>query len=77
MSKQIRYTKGPIGKVRVVKDFLPPPDELAVKDELEKVALTLSKRSVDFFRREAKKHGTPYQRMIRVLLDRYAQMNAG
>lgn len=77
MSKQIRYTKGPIGKVRVVKDFLPPPDELAVKDELEKVTLTLSKRSVDFFRREAKKHGTPYQRMIRVLLDRYAQMNAG
>ncbi len=26
--KTVRYTKGEIGKVKVVKDFLPPPDHL-------------------------------------------------
>jgi hypothetical protein len=26
-----RYTKGEIGRVRVVEDFLPPPDALAAR----------------------------------------------
>jgi hypothetical protein len=55
---------------------LPPPEELVVKEDVEKVTIALSKRSVDFFREEAKKHGTQYQRMIRALVDRYAQLNA-
>jgi hypothetical protein len=76
MSKQIKYTKGPIGAVRIVDDFLPPPHELVAKEDVEKVTIALSKRSVEFFRVEAKKHGTQYQRMIRALLDRYAQLNA-
>jgi predicted DNA binding CopG/RHH family protein len=59
----------------VVEDFLPPPSELVVKEDVEKVTISLSKRSVDFFRDEAKKHGTQYQRMIRTLLDRYAALN--
>jgi predicted DNA binding CopG/RHH family protein len=46
-----------------------------VKEDVEKVTISLSKRSVDFFRDEAKKHGTQYQRMIRTLLDRYAALN--
>jgi hypothetical protein len=75
MSKRIKYTKGPVGAVRIVEDFLPPPSELVVKEDVEKVTISLSKRSVDFFRGEAKKHGTQYQRMIRVLLDRYASLN--
>ena len=76
MSKPIKYTKGPIGAVKVVDDFLPPPHELVVKEDVEKVTIALSRRSVDFFRKEAKKHGTQYQRMIRALVDRYAQQNA-
>jgi hypothetical protein len=75
MNKRIKYTKGPVGAVRIVEDFLPPPSELVVKEDVEKVTISLSKRSVDFFRGEAKKHGTQYQRMIRVLLDRYASLN--
>lgn len=59
----------------MVEDFLPPPSELVVKEDVEKVTISLSKRSVDFFRGEAKKHGTQYQRMIRTLLDRYAALN--
>jgi hypothetical protein len=76
MSKRIKYTKGPVGPVKIVEDFLPAPSELVVKEDVEKVTISLSKRSVEFFRDEAKKHGTQYQRMIRVLLDRYAQLNA-
>lgn len=38
-----------------------------------KVTLTLSKKSVDFFKHEAKKLDTPYQLMIRSLLDKYAE----
>ena len=76
MSKRIKYTTGTIGNVRIVEDFLPPPSELVVKEDVEKVTIALSKRSVDFFRREAKKHGTQYQRMIRALVDQYAQLNA-
>ena len=76
MSKRIKYTKGPVGTVRIVEDFLPPPSELVVKEDVEKVTIALSKRSVDFFKDEAKRHGTQYQRMIRALLDRYAQLNA-
>lgn len=76
MSKRIKYTKGPIDEVRIVEDFLPPPSQLVPKDDVEKVTIALSKRSVDFFRAEAKRHGTQYQRMIRALLDRYAQLNA-
>ncbi len=71
MSTRIKYTDGPIGDVKVVRDFLPPPEELAFKDEQVKVTISLSKSSVDFFKREAKKHRTPYQKMIRRLLDLY------
>jgi hypothetical protein len=36
----------------------------------------LSKRSVEFFKSEAQKHNTQYQRMIRRLLDAYAEHHA-
>ena len=51
---------------------LPSPEELALKDETVKVTIALSKTSVDFFKNEAKKHNTQYQKMIRRLLDEYA-----
>lgn len=76
MNKRIKYAKGPIDEVRIVEDFLPRPSELVPKEDVEKVTIALSRRSVDFFRAEAKRHGTQYQRMIRALLDRYAQLNA-
>ena len=69
----VRYTEGEIGKVRVVKDFLPPPEKLVLRQANVKVTLSLSQRSVDFFKREAAKHRVPYQRMIRALVDAYAE----
>jgi hypothetical protein len=76
MSKKIKYAKGPIGMIRVVEDFLPPPSQLVPREDVEKVTIALSRRSVDFFREEARRNGTQYQRMIRALLDRYAQINS-
>ncbi len=61
-----------MGKVRVVDDFLPSPEELALKEETVKVTISLSKMSVEFFKKEAKKHNTQYQKMIRRLLDDYS-----
>ncbi|HXG29422.1 MAG TPA: type II toxin-antitoxin system HicA family toxin [Nevskiales bacterium] len=44
---------------------------------LDKVTLSLSRRSVDFFKAAARRNHTSYQRMIRRLLDRYADRYAG
>jgi hypothetical protein len=76
MTKRIKYTDEPVGALKVVEDFLPPPSELVLKEDLEKVTIALSKSSVEFFRREARRNGTQYQRMIRALLDKYVQINA-
>jgi len=76
MKKPIKYTNEPLGRLSVVEDFLPPPSELVFREETEKVTIALSKRSVDFFKREARLNGTQYQRMIRALLDRYADVHA-
>ena len=73
MTEKIRYTDEPLGDLKVVTDFLPGPEELAIREEGVKVTIALSKRSVEFFKREAKRHGTQYQRMIRRLLDTYAR----
>jgi len=73
MSEKIRYTNEPLGDLEVVPDFLPSPEDLVFRDEGVKVTLALSKRSVEFFKNEAQKHNTQYQRMIRRLLDSYAE----
>ena len=76
MSKRIDYTDEPLGKLRVIPDFLPDPEELAFREEGVKITLALSKRSVEFFKREAARTGTQYQRMIRRLVDACAQQYA-
>ena len=72
-NKKIKYTDEPLGELRVVDDFLPSPDKLVFKEENVKVTITLSKASIDFFKKEAKKHHTHYQKMIRRLLDIYTE----
>jgi len=76
MNRRIKYTDEPLGQIRVIRDFLPPPEELAFREKGVKVTIALSKRSVDFFKREAQKHGMHYQRMIRRLLDNYAKLHS-
>src|SRR5713226_5903193 len=73
MSENVKYTNEPVGRLKVVPDFLPRPEDLVFQDEGVKVTIALSKRSVEFFKTEAKRHNTQYQRMIRRLLDAYAE----
>jgi predicted DNA binding CopG/RHH family protein len=61
-----------MGEPRVVKDFLPPPEELILKNDKVKITISLSKSSVDFFKRQAARHRTSYQKMIRRVIDFYA-----
>jgi predicted DNA binding CopG/RHH family protein len=73
MKKKIVYTNESMGEVEVVADFLPSPAELSFREDGVKVTLALSKSSVAFFKAEASKHQTQYQRMIRRLLDAYVE----
>lgn len=72
MKKKIKYTDEPWGKIRIIKDFLPPPEQLAFREESVKVTIALSKSSVDYFKKAAQKYRTPYQQIIRRLIDAYA-----
>jgi predicted DNA binding CopG/RHH family protein len=77
--KKTKYTNAPkdigdaIESSNVVEDFLPSPDELIHKEDNVKITLELSKSSVARFKRYAQKKGFPYQRMIRSLIDQYAE----
>lgn len=62
----------PIGKLTRVYGVLPPPGQLVLGEKRTKVTIALSRSSVTFFKRQAQKHHTKYQRMIREVLDRYA-----
>jgi hypothetical protein len=72
MKKHIKYTDEPMGKVKIVKDFLPAPGQLVLREENVKVTIALSKSSISFFKKIAKEHRTPYQAMIRRVLNVYA-----
>ncbi len=75
MKSKIKYTDEPMGKLRVIKDFLPSPDKLVLREENIKITISLNKSSVDFFKEEAQKHHTSYQKMIRRLIDWYASQH--
>ncbi len=72
MKKRIKYTNEPMGNPKVVKDFLPSPEQLIMREDKVKVTISLSKSSVDYFKMVAKENKTPYQKMIRHVLDFYA-----
>lgn len=73
MKKEIKYSDEPMGRIKLIDDFLPSPAELVLKEETVKVTLALTKESVDFFKRVAKEQHTHYQTMIRTLLDQYTE----
>jgi len=66
----------PIGKLTRVKDFLPPPSQLIFPSDSVKVTIYLSVHSIEFFKRQARRHKTKYQRMVREVLDQYASRYA-
>lgn len=72
MKTKTKYTEEPMGDLRIVKDFLPPPDKLVLKEDNVKVTLSLKKTSITFFKKQAKTQKTSYQKMIREVVDWYA-----
>ena len=72
MKKKIKYTDEKIGRIKIIEDFLPKPEDLILKEKNVKITLNLSKSSVDYFKKIAVKHGSQYQKVIRNLLDKYA-----
>ncbi|MGB7623172.1 MAG: CopG family transcriptional regulator [Terriglobia bacterium] len=72
MKRKIRYTDEPMDELKVIDDFLPPPEQLASREDKVKITIALSKASVEFFKMAAKENKTQYQKMIRGLLDYYA-----
>lgn len=77
MSKRIVDENMPIGKLTAIKNFLPPPSQLVFPPPTVKVTLHLSEPSIKFFKRQAAKHHTKYQRMIRSLVDLYVRQQTG
>ena len=80
--KTVRYTddKGEIvGDLRPLrKGELPSLDQLVGKlHQKQKVTLALDGEAIQFFKREASKRHTSYQRMIRNLVLAYARQHAG
>ena len=71
MAKRESDYEMPKGPVRVIKDYLPPPSELIYPRETVKITIEIDKSSVAFFKEQALKHHTKYQKMIRELLDQY------
>jgi len=72
MKSRIKYTEESMGELKIIKDFLPTPDQLVLKEENVKITISLKKSSVAFFKEQAKKHKTSYQKMIREVVDWYA-----
>ena len=75
-NKKARSGDEPIGSLREIADFLPPPSDLLPKDDVIKITLTIDNDTVDFFKEVAKESGTKYQRMMREVLKGYAKRYA-
>lgn len=62
----------PSGKIVRIPDFLPSPAELMAAEKTVKVTLRLSESSVALFKSYANRYHTKYQKVIRRLVDTYA-----
>ena len=73
MKEKTKYTEGEIEEFEIIEDFLPGPELLFKKEENVKVTLNLSRKSLKFYKTIAKKKKLPYQRLIRRVVDKYAE----
>jgi predicted DNA binding CopG/RHH family protein len=73
IKKATNQSDMPIGHLKQIKDFLPPPSQLNSTEETVKVTISLTKESLSFFKKEAARNKIKYQKMIRTVVDRYAK----
>lgn len=77
MKRKVIYRDAPedihdaLLEAKEIDDFLPPPELLITKEETRKITISLSKKSIDFFKSVSKENHIPYQQMIRKVLDTY------
>ena len=72
MKKKTQKSNKPIGELKRIVDFLPPPEMLVRKEPTKKITLEISVTALEFFKSKGKELHSPYQTMIRNLLDIYA-----
>ncbi|WP_244926576.1 CopG family transcriptional regulator [Leptospira wolffii] len=58
---------------KTIVDFLPPPNQLVLKEDNSRITIVLSKKSISFFKEQSKKSGVPYQTIIKRVLDLYTE----
>lgn len=73
MKTKTKYTNEDLGNFKIIKDFLPHPKDLKIKEENVRVTINLSKKSVEYYKTVAKSSHTKYQKIIRTVVDVYAQ----
>ncbi|NCB01532.1 MAG: CopG family transcriptional regulator [Spirochaetia bacterium] len=59
--------------LKKIADFLPPPELLFAREETKEITISLSKKSIDFFKNVSKENNIPYQQMIRKIFDNYSE----
>ncbi|MEI8233208.1 MAG: hypothetical protein WCH57_00830 [Verrucomicrobiota bacterium] len=62
----------PLSRKEVAALGLPTPEQLAGKTDTVKISLAVDREALAFFKFEAKRLGTSYQRMMRNLLTSYS-----
>ncbi|MFA5975803.1 MAG: BrnA antitoxin family protein [Elusimicrobiota bacterium] len=74
--RRILDPDAPVGKLKIIPNFLPPPHELLPPGSKIKITIELDEECVDFFKEQARRHGGKYQRMMREILRLYAARHA-
>lgn len=65
--------EAPVGKTTRVDDFLPPPEVLFASDDRVKITIEIEGTTLDFFKDQAMRTGSKYQRLMRQVLKQYAK----
>lgn len=72
-SKKTGYLNESVKLGKRVRDFLPSPAEIALREKTTRVTINLNEASLKIFKKEASRLGVPYQRLLRTVVDLYAQ----
>ncbi len=75
MKKHTPDTDEPMEIGERVYGLIPPPEFLVRKEENTKITLELTPLSIVFFKQQAKKLGVPYTKIIRSVLNSYAEVH--
>ena len=73
---RVRDENMPIGKLTIIPNFLPPPEELVFPDDIVKVTINLHKSDVEFFKQKAGISRVKYQQMLRAVIRQYVLMHS-